>query len=50
MLLVKTTILNKEKYDKTKKDLMSKQFLILSEKYLKQLNKQANIISIKEIK
>jgi hypothetical protein len=29
---------------------MSKQFQIFSEKHLKQLNKQANIINIKEIK
>ena len=42
--------LSKKNYDQTKKDFMSKQFLIFSEKYLKQLNKQANIINIKEIK
>ena len=42
--------LSKKNYNETKKDFMSKQFLIFSEKHLKQLNKQANIINIKEIK
>ena len=42
--------LSKKNYNQTKKDFMSKQFLIFSEKHLKQLNKQANIINIKEIK
>lgn len=42
--------LSKKNYNQTKKDFMSKQFLIFSEKHLKQLNKQANIINIKEIR
>ena len=42
--------LSKKNYKETKKDFMSKQFLIFSEKHLKQLNKQANIINIKEIR
>ena len=42
--------LNKKNYNHTKKDFMAKQFLIFSEKHLKQLIKQANIINIKEIK
>ena len=42
--------LSKKNYNETKKDFMSKQFLIFSEKHLKQLNKQANIINIKEIR
>ena len=42
--------LSQKNYNKIKKDFMSKQFQIFSEKHLKQLNKQANIINIKEIK
>ena len=33
-----------------KKNIMEKQFLIFSEKLIKKLNKQANIINIKKIK
>ena len=40
----------KKNYNETKKNFMSKQFLIFSEKHLKQLTTQANIINIKEIK
>ena len=37
-------------YDQTKNKFMAKQLLVFSEKHLKQLNKQANIINIKNIK